>query len=67
MRGRIGLESLTKGMGKGISRLQYQALGKATGAVQGTQGTAINQMAGVEDVVMHLDRWDDHGAQWVPG
>ena len=51
MGGRIGLESLTKGMGKGFSRLQYQALGKATGAVQGTAIDKVNQMAGVEDVV----------------
>ena len=35
--------------------LQYQALRKAAGAVQGTATDKVNQMAGVEDVHMHMD------------
>ena len=38
-----------------FSRLQYQALRKATGTVQGTSAEKVNQMAGVEDVPTHLD------------
>ena len=38
-----------------FSRLQYQALRKATGAVQGTASDQVNQMARVEDVPTHLD------------
>ena len=37
-----------------FSRLQYQALRKATGAVQETGMNKVNQMAGVEDVPTHL-------------
>ena len=40
---------------KEFGRLQYQALRKATGAVQGTASDKVNQMAGVEDVPTHLD------------
>ena len=40
---------------KEFSRLQYQALRKATGAVQGTASDKVNQMAGMEDVPTHLD------------
>ena len=40
---------------KDFSRLQYQALRKAAGAVQGTSAERVNQMAGVEDVPAHLD------------
>ena len=40
---------------KKFSRLQYQALRKATGAVLGTAAEKVNWMAGVEDVDIHLD------------
>ena len=40
---------------KEFCRLQYQALRKATGAVQGTAADKVNQMAGVEDVHTHMD------------
>ena len=35
--------------------MQYQALRKATGAVQGTAMDKVNRMAGVEDVPTYLD------------
>ena len=38
-----------------FSQLQYQALRRAAGAVQGTASDKVNQMAGVEDVPTHLD------------
>ena len=47
----VGMES-SEGMGEGM---QYQALRKATGAVQGTAIDKVNQMTGVEDVPTHLD------------
>ena len=40
--------------GGGVKR-QYQALRKATSAVQGTASDKVNQMAGVEDIPTHLD------------
>ena len=40
---------------KEFSRLQYQALRKATSAVQDTAIDKVNRMAGVEDVVTHLN------------
>ena len=40
---------------KEFSRLQYQARWKATGAVQGMSAEKVNQMTGVEDILMHLD------------
>ena len=40
---------------KEFARLQYQALRKATGAVQGTAIDKVNRMAGVENVATHLD------------
>ena len=40
---------------KEFSRLQYQALRKMTGTVQGTSAEKVNRMAGVEDVGIHLD------------
>ena len=42
------------------SRLQYQALRKVTGGVQGTSMDQMNRMAGVEDVKMHLDIASPH-------
>ena len=44
-----------KSLEKEFSQLQYQALWKATGAVQGTSAERVNQMAGVEDVSTHLN------------
>lgn len=38
-----------------LGRLQYQALRKATDAVQGTATDKMNRMAGVEDVRTHMD------------
>ena len=38
-----------------FSRLQYQALRKATGTVQRTSAEKVNQMAGVEGVGIHMD------------
>ena len=43
---------ISKGEG---SRLQYQALRKATGTVQGTSAEKVNQIAGVESVDIHMD------------
>ena len=40
---------------KEFSRLQYQALRKATGAVQGPATDKVKQMARVEDAHTHLD------------
>ena len=40
---------------KEFSWLQYQALRKATGVVQGTSAEKVNQMAGVEDILTYLD------------
>ena len=40
---------------KEFSRLQYQALQKATEAVLGTAAEKVNQMAGVKDVDIYLD------------
>ena len=40
---------------KEFSRLQYQAIRKAGGAVQGTTMDKVNRMVGVEDVPTHLD------------
>ena len=39
---------------KEFGRLQYQALQKATGTVQGTAIDKVNRMAGVEDVPTHM-------------
>ena len=40
---------------KEFSRLQYQALWKAIGAVQGMSAEKLNRIAGVEDIPTHLD------------
>ena len=38
-----------------FSQVQYQALRKATGVVQGTSGETVNRMTGVEVAATHLD------------
>ena len=40
---------------KEFSQLQYQALLKATGTVQGTSAEKVNQIAGVESVDIHMN------------
>ena len=40
---------------KDFSRLQYQALRKATGEVQGTSAEKVNKIAGVESADIHMD------------
>ena len=44
-----------EGMGKRIHRVQYQALRKVTGAIQGTSIDKVNRMVGTEDVRIHMD------------